>query len=94
MHKIEILIEREFLPELLRLLSDQKIEGYTVLDVREGKGFKQGASLVLGLSGQSGVLVFAVCEHTVVAAVLPPLRAFLRTSKGFAFVTPVEMVVT
>lgn len=90
MVKIEILLDREHVDDLVDLFDRHGVAAFTVLDVRDGRGSKRGTSLALGLSGQSGAYVFVVRERASLDALLPALVAFLRSARGFGFLTPVE----
>ena len=76
MKKVEIVIERAFLPTLLEKLKELNIGGYTVLDVAQGNGGKSGNVKDYGVTDiNRNSYIFTVCsidEHDHIITAISP----------------------
>lgn len=89
--KTEIIISNIFLQELVLLLEEIKIQGYTALEIARGKGIRRGEQLsesLLPFSRSS--LVFVVSSKTQSETIVKTLQPYLDDWGGAIISYPVH----
>jgi len=93
MRKIEIIIPTEHLEPVIELLDQNDVEGYSMLEVNDGKGLKQGRMMGVNLSGSRRTLVIVICPDDRAQSIAPSLADVVSRHEGIAWSSAVERMV-
>ncbi len=79
MKKVELVFPKSFLNDLTKILSQQDLPGYTILEVHSSYGKEHGGTLDFGFSSsQNNLYLFSICEDQqakdFIAAVSTPIK--------------------
>jgi nitrogen regulatory protein PII len=89
--KIEIIIADTFLQELIELLEEMGIKGYTAFEIFRGKGKKRGEQLSEGLLPTSrNLLVFTVVTQEIINTYVTKIQEYLNERGGVLITYPVQ----
>lgn len=90
-NKIEIIINQKTLSDLVMLLDELNVTGYTVIDVISGKGIRQGHQISdeLFLSSNQ-VMLFTVVSDEVSQEIIKEVQSFLDENKGVMIMYPIS----
>ncbi|MFK7953549.1 MAG: P-II family nitrogen regulator [Ekhidna sp.] len=91
LHKIEIIISNTFLRQLVELLEDTGVHGYTALDIVRGKGTKRGEHLSEGLLPTSrSSLLFTIANEELTSKIIENIQPFLDDRGGILITYKIE----
>lgn len=86
MKKIEFIIEKRFLDDLLELLDDNQVEGYSVIDIYRGKGQTHGKTKDLGfIPVTKYFLVISLCNETIFKKIESKILDYVKESQGYIY---------
>lgn len=82
--KVESVFPALYERELLELLRELNIHGFTILDVLKGKGLKSGEAFTSGnITVNKNLYLFLLCQPEECPAICAALKEFLREVGGF-----------
>lgn len=91
MKKVELVFPRSLSDSLIKILSEQNIPGYTILEVHSNYGAGHGNSLdVRFSSSQYNLYLFSVCEDAIARDLIAAVSESIKEVGGLILSSDVQ----
>ncbi len=92
MQKVEIIIEKVFLRELLEQMNASGITRYSVLDIAMGEGSEKAGAFSSSVHrGYNNVIVFCICNTTEKEELFTIVEEYIKLQGGLVYAHEVEV---
>lgn len=93
MKKLEMVFPKNFLDELVEMLSKMNLPGYTILEVVSSYSKAHGQSLEFGFSSsQSHLYFFSICDESTLKTIIQKIEKPVKDAGGLIFSSDVDLV--
>lgn len=93
MKKVEMILEKRFLNELIAKLDDVNIQGYSLVEIARGSGAKSGKTVDYGFTCvNKNFIVMCVCSNDEFKLIKSEILPFLKEVEGYVYVAEVEVL--